>query len=98
MAISGQCVPKSGSVIHLFPRTIDAYCLIMNVVSKLITGIIALGIGGWLLELYGRPDSDGILLVVFGVPVGRTGSMLWVAVLVFWLLRLFEHTDPRPPK
>ncbi len=83
---------------HLLPWTINAYYLIMNIVPKLIIGFLALGVGGWLLELYGRPDSDGILLVVFGVPVGRAGSMVWMAVLVFWLLRLFEHSDPRPPK
>ncbi len=70
----------------------------MNVVSKLVKGIIALGIGAWLVELYGRPDSDGMLPVVFGIPLGRFASMVGVAVLVFWLLRLIEQTNPPPPK
>ncbi len=70
----------------------------MNVVSKLVIGIIALGIGGWLVELYGRPDSDGILPVVVGTPLGTIASMVWMAFLVFWLLHLFEHTNPPPPE
>jgi ammonia channel protein AmtB len=51
----------------------------MNVVSKLVIGIIALGIGAWLVELYGRPDSDGILPVVFGHGLGGCFGILVVA-------------------